>query len=73
MIFDDWLSIFHMILGITTIFVNPWLSIFILLIFMLYEIIETIILKDHSLIGDILEFLCGAGVGSIIVKLIYFV
>lgn len=72
-IFDDWLSVFHAILGIATIFVNPWISIFIISTFIIYEIIETIGSDIRSAIGDILEFMCGVGIGSIIAKLIYFV
>lgn len=70
-IFDDWKSVFHLILGSLTLMVINEIAIVILLLFTVYQLIEYAIHRDVGFIGDIAEYLCGAGIFAIIAKFIY--
>lgn len=61
-ILDDWKSFIHIVLGMS----SPWMP-FILPIYIIYQLVTALAKneKREHLLGDILEYLAGAGVSSI--------
>ena len=65
-VFDDWFSIGHLLLGASAIFL-PW----VMAIFLGYELVEFCYKREKKgesvgeFIGDLIEFLVGAGIAGL--------
>lgn len=66
-VFDDWKSYIHALLGIFASLTEP---IPITMCYLAYQIIEWVEIRDHVL-GDIIEYVVGLIIGSIVKLLIH--
>lgn len=61
-VLDDWKSFIHIVLGMS----SPWMP-FILPIYIIYQLVTALAKNEdrEHLLGDIFEYLAGAGASSI--------
>ena len=70
-VFDDYQSIGHFLLGVSSVFIPQ-----IFYIFLAYELIEFCIKKGRkrekarNFIGDLLKFFMGSGIGGLVVGIV---
>jgi len=66
-VFDDWRSLIHFFVGGASLFLP-----FLLPVFISYELVETIIKREEKeyFLGDMIEFLTGAGSTALAMRLL---